>query len=150
MNNNRTRRPKQQYVGKYKWTLSRVVAHAKKDAVHNKVTKISGAAPGEHNFIPAYQEGLRTVIEQMTEDETNEMIKLAEEWEKEGLPPDVRRRYGLCFRVCSHANDFGNCRNAEKNGKKWIDNIIQHAMKTMGMRLVILSANYNRNGEIAT
>jgi len=81
------------YVGKNKWTVSRVVAHVKKVEVHSTVTAISGERLGEkRSCIPAYAVGLKEVVASLSKEEEKDFQGLADLWNKGGLPDDLRRK----------------------------------------------------------
>jgi hypothetical protein len=85
------RQPHVQYMKKSSWNISRVVAHLKKDEVNDIVADISGAKPGErHHFLSAYQGGLSQVVAGLSPDERASYQILADQWNKDGLPNELR------------------------------------------------------------
>ena len=89
--NGRIWQPRAQYVKKTTWNVSRVVAHLKKEEVNDTVADISGAQPGErHHFLAAYQGGLSKVVAGLAPEDKAAYQILADQWNRDGLPDDVR------------------------------------------------------------
>ena len=89
----RIRQPRAQYVKKASWNISHVVAHLKKDEVNDIVAEISGAKLGEcHHFLGAYQGGLSQVVAGLSPDERASYQILADQWNKDGLPNELRQK----------------------------------------------------------
>ena len=69
------------------------MAHVKKHEVTAKVASMSGAKPGERTkFMPNYQGGLSLVVNELAPEDRSSLQVLADEWNKAGLPDDLRRR----------------------------------------------------------
>ena len=89
----RSRQPKAPYVGKMKWTMQRVAGHLHKLAITNEAADTSGEKPGERSrFLGCYQPALKKFVTGLDHDEKQEYQQLAEEWNKQGLPDDLRRK----------------------------------------------------------
>jgi hypothetical protein len=86
------------YVGKTKWTVHRVVGHLHKDMVISAVANVSGEKPGEKkHFLPNYQPMLKEIVSKLTPEEQKEYQEIADNWNKEGAPEDVRHKYVLLY-----------------------------------------------------
>jgi hypothetical protein len=86
------------YVGKTKWTLHRVVGHLHKDMVNSAVADATGEKPGDkRHFLPNYQPTLKDIVSNLSPEEQKEYQEVADNWNKEGAPDDVRRKYVLLY-----------------------------------------------------
>jgi hypothetical protein len=74
-----------------KITLRKVVSVAMKEQVHEKTKEMSrDAEPGTRKWLGYYSRALANIVANLDDDEVNEMEKLREQWEKNGIPPKVQ------------------------------------------------------------
>ena len=74
------------------WTARRVIAHEMKDEVYEWIqTKFTQAAPGEEEFISAYQRALSDYIDHLSADDLDAFEAQAERWNKNGPPPEIKQ-----------------------------------------------------------
>lgn len=89
----RSREPKAPYVGKMKWMMQRVAGHLHKSEITDVAVDTSGEKPGEKSrFLGCYQPAVKRFVEGLDPEEKQEYQQLAEEWNKQGLPDDLRRK----------------------------------------------------------
>lgn len=61
--------------------------------VTSAVANASGERPGEKkHFLPQYQPMLKDIVSKLTAEEQKEYQEVADNWNKEGAPDDVRRK----------------------------------------------------------
>jgi len=76
-----------------KWTMQRVVGHVLKSEVNTVAADDSGEKPGEKSrFLGCYQPALRKVVKALDAEEKHEYQQIADQWNREGLPDDIRRK----------------------------------------------------------
>ena len=89
----RLRQSKAPYVGRRKWTMKRVVGHLYKSEVTTVAVGDSGEQPGEkHRFLGCYQPALKRFVTGLEPEEKQEYQQLADDWNKQGLPDELRRK----------------------------------------------------------
>jgi hypothetical protein len=89
----RSRQPKVPYVGKMKWTMQQVAGHVLKAEVTSVAVDASGEKPGQNTgFLGHYQPALQKIVKGLDAEEQQEYQELADLWNKEGLPDDIKRK----------------------------------------------------------
>ena len=75
-----------------KWSWKQVISHNMKAKIEAEVKRISGAQPGSKAYLTAYQAGLTTICNGLTEDQLTEVKKQVEEWNNKSVPVALQRR----------------------------------------------------------
>ena len=71
--------------------------------VNSAVADAPGEKPGEkRHFLPNYQPMLKEIVSKLTPEEQREYQEIADNWNKEGAPDDVRRKYVLLYHWTFH------------------------------------------------
>lgn len=73
-------------------TLADVIGERMKEEVHEMAKKLSGAEPGQPDFIKVYKKAVKAIQEELDEEELNDMKKTLEDWNENGLDPKERAR----------------------------------------------------------
>jgi hypothetical protein len=75
------------------WTLKTIVQELHRQAIMDLCKTLSGAEPGDRNYIGSYQVATKKfTAEELTEEQRKEYTVMADQWNKEGIPADTRRR----------------------------------------------------------
>lgn len=91
-NYGRRRAKKDKWVYMRKWSVRQVVAHSYKNEVNKEVERLSGGRPGSKAFMAHFQQGVKNVMEELSEEELAEAADQAEEWNVAAPPPEVQAR----------------------------------------------------------
>jgi hypothetical protein len=76
-----------------KWTMQRVAGHVLKAEVTTVAVDASGENPGQKtSFLRCYQPALQQIVKGLDKEEQQEYRELADQWNKEGLPDEIRRK----------------------------------------------------------
>lgn len=75
-----------------KYTWRHVVAHLKKAELEGLVRELSSAEPGTSAYFSKYQAGLRTICDELTDDEVDEYKALVKTWNEETPPKKIQSR----------------------------------------------------------
>jgi hypothetical protein len=73
-----------------KYTFRHVAAHLKKLELEELVRELSGAKPGTSAYFGKYQAGLKSLCDELTDDEVNEYKVLAKKWNEETPPKKIQ------------------------------------------------------------
>jgi hypothetical protein len=74
-----------------KWTMQQVAGHVLKVEVTMVAVDASGENPGQKtSFLRCYQLALQQIVKGLDKEEQQEYQELADQWNKEGLPDDIR------------------------------------------------------------
>jgi hypothetical protein len=70
-----------------------VAGHVLKVEVTTVAADASGEKPGEKTrFLGCYQPALQQIVKGLDAEEQQEYQQMADQWNKEGLPDDIRRK----------------------------------------------------------
>ncbi|KAG1721903.1 uncharacterized protein EDB91DRAFT_1256308 [Suillus paluster] len=113
-----------------KWTYQAVVGSLRKKELLKKIKDETGVKPGEPEMMNHYAKYLAEMVNSLTEKEVEEATEMAEEWNKQGVPPKVQA----------------------DTAKQKSDDILQYVASEMfkkaRMRLFMLSAWKNEDGKL--
>lgn len=74
-----------------KVTFTDVLVDVKKDAIAEKAVELAqGAAPGSTVWLARYREAMRDIRVGLTKEEKQEIVKIQEERERRGVPPEIQ------------------------------------------------------------
>ena len=76
-----------------KWNLKQVVGHVKKGELEEICKNETQCNPGTQGYMAGYQGALGRVVERLGEEEVEEYLALAKEWNERSAPPEVQRRF---------------------------------------------------------
>ena len=70
-----------------------MIAHFKQDELYSKVKELSGGAPpGSHDFLAKYQQGLKFLLDNLSESEKAEYQTVASQWTNDAPPADIQTK----------------------------------------------------------
>ena len=70
-----------------------MLAHLKQDELYSKVKELSGGAPpGSRAFLSKYQQGLKILLDSLSEAEKKEYQTVASQWTNDAPPPDIQTK----------------------------------------------------------
>jgi hypothetical protein len=72
-----------------RWTLRNVTSHLRKEEINATI----GVNPGSPMYMGKYSSALTSVVNGLAENDRREYMKLAEQWNREEPPKDIKRRY---------------------------------------------------------
>jgi hypothetical protein len=113
-----------------KWNSRTVIYHQKRDEVMQRIEEETGAKPGQPGMFKHYQAAIRDVMNEMPEEELQKARDTAEEWSNRFPPSDVQAK------------------TADKKGAEYIEHFAQEMWRQCGMRVFVLSAWKNSEGEV--
>jgi|ERR1700691_1771944 hypothetical protein len=93
MYNNGRQRKEKQFVKPRKFTYRHVVAHEMKQELEEEVRTLSGSIPGTPEYFAKYQAGLKVLCESLDDDELEQYMKMAKEWNERMPPKEIQRAY---------------------------------------------------------
>lgn len=109
-----------------KWTARTVIEVQRK----KEILLETGAKPGDKDMIGNYQAALNAIIAGLSEEEMKDAHRTAEEWSKRAPPPEVQAAFAF------------------KKADLLIEDLASQLWKQGGMRIFVLSAWKNSDGEV--
>jgi hypothetical protein len=88
--NNGRRREGRKLTQLRKYTFRHVAAYLQKTQLEDLVRELSGANPGTSAYFGKYQAGLKSLCDELTEDEVTEYKALAKSWNEETPPKKIQ------------------------------------------------------------
>ncbi|KAG1784526.1 uncharacterized protein HD556DRAFT_1451682 [Suillus plorans] len=113
-----------------RWTYRWVVDTLRKRELLNKIQDDTGVKPGSMEMIQHYSKYLSALIESLTEEEIQEAVKTAEEWNSQGVPPEVQIDI------------------AKKKSESMVHHFASKMYKRAGMRVFVLAARKTEEGKL--
>lgn len=113
-----------------RWTYHWVIDTLRKRELLNKIQDDTRVKPGSTEMIQHYSKYLSTLIESLTEEESQEAIKMAEEWNSQGVPPKAQINI------------------AKKKSESMVHHFASEMYKQAGMRLFVLAARKTEEGKL--
>jgi hypothetical protein len=69
------------------------LAQEKTEELESKISEMTGGAkPGTKEYMSFYQKGLNKLMDKVEENEIDEAKALAEKWNNEGTPDDIKAK----------------------------------------------------------
>ncbi|KAG1743974.1 uncharacterized protein EDB91DRAFT_1246858 [Suillus paluster] len=113
-----------------KWTYQVVVGSLRKKELLKKIEDETSVKPGEPEMMNHYAKYLAEMVNSLTEKEVEEATKMAEEWNKQGVPPEVQAD------------------TAKQKSDDILWYVASEMFKKARMRLFMLSAWKNEDGKL--
>jgi hypothetical protein len=119
--------------------------HSKK--INKRTIKISKNVPGSADYLSHYQKARGQIEAKLTDDQRQRYKAMAKEWSEKKLPPKMQRRYVASDDLSRlELTDFSASMMA-KHGPRAIKEFTSAAYNQFGMRVVVLAAYTNDEGE---
>lgn len=130
------------------WNLHTVVQELHRNEIMRLCQTLSGAKPGDHSYIGSYQVATKNFIaDNMSDADRTEYLLKAEEWNKDGTPPETRRRFVVIFiEKLSHLTISYSLADKEAYGA--IKDFTIQMRKRLGIWLFVLSAHLDPKGTV--
>jgi hypothetical protein len=124
-------------MGKH-WTLRRVVTHTQKTGIDAWIFKNHGYKPGNPAYLGMYQKTVTEIVDGLDHDEKKRVQAIADRWNQNGPPPDVKKLYVLTSKVAHLLTSLN--RLAKKHAAKLLVNFAKIMKTHCDMELMIFSA----------
>ncbi|KAI6138194.1 hypothetical protein BKA82DRAFT_4021445 [Pisolithus tinctorius] len=112
-----------------KWTALKVIKLQRKKDIQQVLVK-AGIQPGTSAMIKHYQLAVQKVVQSLTKAELDQAARLAKEWNERKLPPEAQAEA------------------ATSKGRKYAKQFAYDMWKQCGMRVVIMLAWKDKDGEV--
>ncbi|KAF8547807.1 hypothetical protein OG21DRAFT_1489911 [Imleria badia] len=116
-----------------KWTARSVIRETWKDDLKRLIEEMHGVPPGSAEMFKHYQPMLSQVIGSMTKEEMSRAQATADEWNRQGTPPEAQARQDFLLRI---------------RVQKAMKTFTKEMWKKGGIQMVILSGFKDKKGEI--